>query len=119
MTEQRIANLQAELAEALAADNGDVCERLVAADFTTVRQADNQLSVILRDEWLKGIRKQTSRSVLLDTAVSLYGSVAIATSLWTSDTGHAGDTNTPVVTTDVWRQNASGDDWQLVERHQP
>jgi Domain of unknown function (DUF4440) len=120
MTEQRIAKLQAELAEALAAENNDACERLVAAEFTTVRQADNQLSVVLRDEWLKGIRSQTSPGVLLDTAVSLYGTVAIATSLWTSDTtGHTNGTNVHVVTTDVWRQSASGDEWQLVERHQP
>jgi ketosteroid isomerase-like protein len=114
-TEDAIAALERQLAEAMAKCDVDGCEALLGDDFTAVGAFEGeQLSVTLRTDWVKTVGACTERKITVDdVAVSLHGPCAIATVLCTENGGVSAS---QLLVTDVWRQTAS-QEWKLTERH--
>lgn len=113
--EHVIAGLELELAAALADCNGDVCSKFLTEDFAAITGVEGQqLTVRLREEWLKSVTAgSTNRFTIDDTAISVHGGVAIATMLWVEG-NMLGSTHWLI--TDVWKGTDSGE-WRLAERH--
>src|SRR3954470_6425191 len=87
------------------------CERLIGADFSTVRAgADHTIEVCLREEWIDEVLRDLDTQVTMtDSVVSQHGPVMVATVLWRNG-------EEPHSATDIWKRNEAGD-WQLIERH--
>jgi hypothetical protein len=109
--EGEIAALQSELMAAIRQGDRPSCERLIAADFSSVRAgAAHTIEVRLREEWIDDVLRDLGEQVTMtDSVVSQHGPVMVATVLWLEG-------EKPHSATDIWKRNEAGD-WQLTERH--
>ena len=116
--EQLIAQLEREWAEAVAKGESVGCALLLADKYTYVAAREgSRFDIQERSAWLAGLNPKSAESfVINDVAVSVHGSVAVATVLATSGTTTPGaEPPTEYFYTDVWLRD--GDRWRVVERY--
>lgn len=116
--EQIIAQLEREWGQAVAKGEGAGCTSLLADEYTYVAAREGSgFDIQARAAWLAALDAASAGSfVINDVAVSVHGSVAVATVLATSSTTTAGvERVTEYFYTDVWLQD--GERWRVVERY--
>jgi hypothetical protein len=116
VTEEVIAALERECAQAFVSVDGDALDRFLAADFTCVTSVEGpQFRIEEREAWIKRLRNSNSVLRIDDVCVAMHGGVAVATVLATEAAGEVERTIERVFA-DIWITAEGG--WRLVERHE-